>query len=60
MLYESLSDRSVSLAIKEARMILNNKPDLNYREEQANLRKYLAWINLLYFISVRFCPDKYV
>ena len=44
---------------KDARMILNNKPDLNNREEQADRRKYLVWINLLYFISVRFCHDKY-
>ena len=32
--------------IEEARMILNNMPDLNNREEQADLiRKYLVWIN---------------
>ena len=45
MLRESLPDRSVSLAIKQARMILNNKPDLNNREEKADLRKYLVSIN---------------
>ena len=31
--------------IEEARMISNNMPDLNNREEQADLRKYLVWIN---------------
>ena len=45
MLRESLPDRSVSLAIEQARMILNNKPDLNNREEKADLRKYLVSIN---------------
>ena len=39
--------------IEEARMILNNMPDLNNREEQADLRKYLVWINNC-FISFQF------
>ena len=42
MLRESLPDRSVSLAIEQARMILNNRPDLNNREEKADLRKHLV------------------
>ena len=34
----SITDRK----IKEARNILKNKPDLNNREEQIELRKYLV------------------
>ena len=32
--------------IKEARVILKNKPDLNNRDEQTDLRKYLVWTDL--------------
>ena len=33
--------------IKEARAILKNNPDLNDRDEQSELRKYLIWFALL-------------
>ena len=33
--------------IKEARAILRNNPDLNDRDEQSELRKYLIWFALL-------------
>ena len=33
---------TVDRKIKEARLILKNKPDLNNRDEQIELRKYLV------------------
>jgi hypothetical protein len=40
--------------INETRVILKNKPDLNNRDEQVDLRNYLVWMSLVCRWSVQF------